>query len=442
MKNKKIGAISLGCPKNLVDTEVMLGLAQNAGWNTVTDENSADVLLINTCAFIRPAEEEAYQEIEHACDLKRKGKVKAVIVAGCLPKRRGKELEKKYPLVDVFLDTSNFDAIQKVLNDIITNKMPYIPPKPNTFLYNHSTPRLPATGGPFAYIKISEGCDLNCSFCIVPKLRGPMQSRPVASIVKEAEHLKKIGMLEINLIAQDLTAYGIDINTSLEKLLKVLDKADTPPWIRLLYCHPDRVGDKLIKIMADSEKILPYIDIPIQHISEKILKAMKRPHNPARIKNLINKLRKQIPNITIRTTLLVGFPGESEKDFEMLCNFVREYELDHIGVFPYYKEDGTPAASMTDQIPEEEKLQRAETIIKIQKDIVAKRHKNSKDKIINVLITGKSDRTDYPWIGRSISQAPDIDGCTFIKGEGLSPHMTVKARQEGYEEYDILATVV
>lgn len=442
---RKIGVISLGCPKNLVDSEVLLGLAREAGWEITADEAAAEVLLINTCCFIAPAEREARGEIERAAARKREGKLAWLIVAGCLPKRQGQRLAEEYPEIDALLGPGDLPKLPNLLRGLeekTGTKRPAAAMSERTFLYDELTPRLLATPRHYAYSKIAEGCSRHCSFCIIPKLRGRQASRPIASIVAEAAALARGGARELNLIAQDLTAYGRDLAPAAElaDLLERLAGAPTPPWIRLLYNYPDGFSERLIETIAAGSKILPYLDIPLQHIDRGVLRAMRREVEPQRVRELLAGLRERIPGLTLRTTLLVGFPGESERAFRELGDFVEEQRFEHLGVFPYSREEGTAAARRKDQVPEEERFRRAEEIMRLQSEIVLARQKASLGRPLQALVLGPSGRGDYPFFGRHQGQAPQIDGVTFLKSERpLAEGEIVGVRQVGHEEFDVLA---
>lgn len=439
-----MGVISLGCPKNLVDSEVMLGLAQKAGWEITNDEAQAEVLLINTCCFIAPAEVEAAEEIRRAVAKKRRREIRGLIVAGCLPQRYGKDLAEEFPDVDAFLGTANFQTLPAVLAKLehpSRRRLSWATQARASFLYDDTTPRLRATPGPFAYSKIAEGCSRHCSFCIIPRLRGPQHSRAIDSVVQEAADLAAQGVQELNLIAQDLTAYGSELRPplSLTELLEKLEAASTPPWIRLLYNYPDRFDERLIAAIAASKKVLPYLDLPLQHIDDAILTAMRREVSAAEIAALLDRLRSAIPGLTLRTTLLVGFPGETEQAFARLCDFVRRQRFDHLGVFPFSVEEGTRAAKLPGQVPEAERVRRAEEVMRIQEEIVAEKQRQRRGQPLSVLVLGPSGRSDYPFFGRSQAQAPQIDGVTFLRGGEMAAGQILTAALEGNEAFDGLA---
>ena len=363
--------MSLGCPKNLVDSEVMLGLLQERGWS-LSSSGEAEVVIVNTCGFIREAKEESIEAILSAASDKKQGKVGKVVVAGCLPQRYGKELVSELPEVDLFVGTGEFHRIADLLQS---------PPKagsggktqigPPEFLYDHRTPRIDTSLPGSTYLKVSEGCANFCSYCVIPSLRGRLRSRSIASIVQEARQAVSRGVREINLIAQDITSYGGDRKdgASLVRLLKGLVKVEGLRWIRLLYAHPARVTPELIGLLREEEKICKYLDLPLQHVDEGILKAMNRPSPEQPLPDFIARIREEVPGIVLRTSLIVGFPGETEKAFRRLEEFVREARFDRLGAFPYSREEGTPAASLRGQVPERVKRERLRRIMALQKKI-------------------------------------------------------------------------
>jgi ribosomal protein S12 methylthiotransferase len=428
---KRVSAISLGCPKNLVDTEVMLGLLKNAGYEITFNPDSAEILIINTCSFIKSAVEESKTTINAA--LKKNQKI---IVTGCLVQRYQDKLLQEFPDIAYIVAPGEIYKIDKIINN--SQKIYLDIPK---FIYSHTTPRLLTTLNFTAYIKIADGCNNLCSYCLIPKLRGKFRSRKVESIVEEAEKLASLGVKEIILIAQDTTFYGADIYGSprLAQLIQELVKIEQIKWIRIMYTHPEHLTDDVISIISEEDKICPYIDIPLQHIDDKILKNMNRPIPSYRIRELINKLRKTIPDITLRTSIMVGFPGEGEAEFEKLIEFVQEIEFDHLGVFKYSKEEGTLASSMPQQVPEKIKEDRLIKIMQLQQQISAKKLKNKLGKTIEVVIERIIDKVTY---ARSKYDAPDIDGLVIINGEVGKVGEFVKVKIIDSKEYDLIGKKV
>lgn len=426
---KKISAISLGCPKNLVDTEVMLGLLKEASYYVTFNPDEAEILIINTCSFIKPAVDESKSIIQEALNKNQK-----IIVAGCLVQRYGDKLLQEFPNIAYLVAPGEIYKICKILNN--SQKVYSNTPK---FIYSHNTPRLLTTLNFTAYIKIAEGCSNCCSYCLIPKIRGRFRSRKIEDIVKEVENLASSGIKEIILIAQDTTSYGVDIygKPKLAQLLKKLVKIDPIKWIRIMYTHPNHLTDDVVSIISEDEKICPYIDIPLQHIDDNILKRMNRTLSSQQIRGLIKKLRASIPDIALRTSLMVGFPGENKENFKKLGDFVQEIEFDRLGVFKYSQEEGTLAASMPDQIPEQIKEERLYQVMELQQKISAKKLKNKVGKRIEVVIEKIANEITY---ARSKYDAPEIDGMVIINekigqvGEFVDVEVIVS------NEYDLMAT--
>ncbi len=439
-RKQKIGVVSLGCPKNLVDSEVMLGLLQKDGYELTPNEDEADVMIVNTCAFVEDAKKESIDAILDLAHKKKKGSIQKLVVTGCLAQRYQKELEHELPEVDHFLGTGEFQHIAEVLG--ATTELPVAKSMVNDpeFVYDYATPRLMVLPEHTAYVKIAEGCSRTCSFCIIPKLRGPGRSRSIESIVKEVERLAESGALEINLIAQDLTAYGVDLKdgTNLEKLLRELVKIPGPRWIRLLYSYPMFFSDSLIELISENEKICSYLDIPLQHIDSKLLATMRRYVNEDEIRGLLRKLRNRIPGLTLRTTLIVGFPGETEEQFQKLLRFVEETEFDRLGAFAYSQEEGTPAGEMPNQLDTVVKQSRLDHLMRLQQPISQKRNESYLGKTMEILVDRKlEEKGEFQYVGRTEGQALDIDGSVFLKAKKLKVGSMVKAKIEGASEYDL-----
>lgn len=432
--------VSLGCPKNLVDSEVTLGLLTKAGHPVTTDPSKAEILIVNTCSFIQDASREAIETILQLVPFKREGRCRLLIVSGCLPQRYGKVLEKELPEVDLFVGTGSFQKIPYLISRERKKKSYLAGP---TFLYNEKTPRILSTPSFTAYLKIAEGCSKTCTFCTVPKIRGPYRSRRISSVLKEAEGLAAQGVKEAILIAQDTTAYGEDLDdgTSLEKLLKGLVQIDGLQWIRILYAYPrfSNFTEGLIELMAHEEKICPYLDLPIQHIDDEILRRMGRRSREKEIRTLIEKLRTSIPEIALRTSLIVGFPGEREKQFEALLRFVEEAQFDHLGAFKYSSEEGTPAHKFHNTVPEKIKEERYHRLMKAQKRISFKKYRRMLGKTVEVLVE-EHDGSKEALKGRMKTQAPEIDGSVFLKGKA-NPGDLVNALITQARPYDLVGVI-
>lgn len=435
--------ISLGCDKNLVDTEVMLGLLASKGHQMVDDEKDADVIVINTCCFIHDAKEESIQNILEMAELKKEGRLKALIVTGCLAQRYKEEIIEEIPEVDAVLGTTSYDKILDAIDEALEGhhrvEMTDIDALPLV-----DTKRLVTTGGHFAYLKIAEGCDKHCTYCIIPKIRGNFRSVPMERLLKEAEELAEQGVKELILVAQETTLYGKDIygEKSLHKLLKELCKISGIQWIRILYCYPEEITDELIQVMKEEKKICHYLDLPIQHASDAILKRMGRRTSKAQLKEIIAKLRKEIPDITLRTTLITGFPGETEEQHEELMEFVDEMEFDRLGVFTYSPEEDTPAALMDDQIEEEVKEDRQAELMELQQDIAFDLAEDMIGKEVLVLIEGKvADENAY--VGRTYKDAPNVDGLIFVNTEEeLMSGDFARVKVTGALEYDLIGEII
>ena len=435
--------ISLGCDKNLVDSEVMLGLLASKGYQIVDDETQADVIVVNTCSFIHDAKEESIQTILEMAEYKTTGKLKALIVTGCLAQRYQQEIMDEIPEVDAVLGTTAYDNIIEVVEDALAGK-PQVKLADTDALPLVDTKRLVTTGGHYAYLKIAEGCDKHCTYCIIPKLRGNFRSVPMERLVAEAESLADQGVKELILVAQETTLYGKDIygEKSLHKLLKRLCEIDGIYWIRVLYCYPEEIYDELIQVMKEEEKICNYLDLPIQHASDAILKRMGRRTSKQQLIDLVEKLRREIPDITLRTTLITGFPGETEEHHEELMEFVDQMEFDRLGVFTYSAEEDTPAATMPDQVPEEVKEDRQAEIMELQQDIVFEQAENMVGREVLVMIEGKvADENAY--VGRTYKDAPNVDGFIFINTEEeLMSGDFAMARVTGALEYDLIGELI
>jgi len=442
----KIGFVSLGCPKNQLDTEVMLHEVLQAGYEITPEETEADIVIINTCAFIESAKQEAIDNILDIAWLKKNHTLKAIIVTGCLAERYREEIFKELPEVDALLGVGSIHHIVDAIKAVETkakrkNKYSSFEDKETVRLGGD---RVLTTPEYTAYLKIAEGCDNRCAYCAIPAIRGRFRSRPMEDLVAEAKQLEELGVRELNIVAQDITRYGQDIygEYRLAELLHRISEATTIPWIRLLYCYPDKITDELIAEMRDNPRIVKYIDMPMQHISDRMLTAMNRHGDSALIRNVVAKLRREIPEIVIRTTFITGFPGETEEDFEELCTFVREMEFDHVGVFPYSREEDTPAYDMPDQIDTQVAQDRADMIMADQMEINARKNEEKVGKIIKVLCED-FDPVSEIHFGRSEADAPEIDGKVYFRAPGrIAPgsFMYVKIRE--VSDYDLVGRAV
>ena len=441
-----IGFVSLGCSKNLVDTEMMIGVFKENNFNIVNDPSKADVIVVNTCGFIEHAKEEAINTILEMAEYKKTSKCKALIVTGCLVERYKEELQKALPEVDIFLKYSDYaeskgnsaEIFAKVLKEIEQKNKEY----KNTAL--NFMNRVITTGEQYAYLRIAEGCSNRCTYCAIPYIRGPFVSRKLEDIIEEAKMLVKSGRRELILIAQDTSKYGIDIygEPKLAELLQELCKIENLKWIRFLYTYPEDVTDELIKVVKENEKICKYFDIPIQHISNKVLKRMNRKCTGESIKDTIKKLRKEIPEVVIRTTVMAGFPGETQEDFEELYNFVKEAKFDKLGAFTYSKEDGTPASRLKEQIHHMTKKARYNKIMKLQQEISKENENKQIGKELEILIENITPDKKY-YIGRSYMDVPGIDGIAYVENN-INENLIgkyIKAKVKSVKEYDIFCSL-
>lgn len=435
--------ISLGCDKNLVDSEVMLGLLDAKGYQMVDDETLADVIVINTCCFIHDAKEESIQTILEMAQYKTEGRLKALIVTGCLAQRYQKEILEEIPEVDAVLGTTSYDRIVETVEEALAGNG-HLELEDVDALPLVDVKRLVTTGGHYAYLKIAEGCDKHCTYCIIPKIRGNYRSIPMERLLKEAEELAEQGVKELILVAQETTLYGKDLygEKSLSKLLRELCKINGIRWIRLLYCYPEEIDDALIQVMKEEKKICHYLDLPIQHANDTILKRMGRRTSKQQLEKIVKKLRQEIPDIALRTTLITGFPGETQEQHEELMEFVDEMEFDRLGVFTYSPEEDTPAAEMSDQISEEVKQERQAELMELQQDIVFDQAEDMIGQEVLVMIEGKvADENAY--VGRTYKDAPNVDGLIFINtDEELMSGDFAKVKVTGALEYDLIGELM
>ena len=437
--NKKILLVSLGCDKNLVDSEMMLGLVTEKGYSITDDENKADIIVINTCCFINDAKQESIDTILQMAELKKNGSLKALIVTGCLAERYREEIQKEIPQVDAVIGTTAFDKIAEAIDEVIAGK------GTNYYEDLNAVPiagknRVITTGGHYAYLKIAEGCDKHCTYCIIPKIRGKYRSIPMEILLQDAKKLAEDGIKELILVAQETTLYGMDIygEKKLPELLRELAKIEGLSFIRLLYCYPEEITKELIAVIKEEPKICHYLDMPIQHASDNILKRMGRRTSNQDLIEKISLLRKEIPDICIRTTLITGFPGETAKDFKQLKDFVTQIRFDRLGVFAYSAEENTPAAKMKKQVPAFIKNARKNKIMKLQQAIAFEKAKEAIGKNVQVLVEGKLPE-DGVYIGRTYKDAPNVDGYIFLRSDrDLMTGAVINVSVTGSHEYDLI----
>lgn len=448
MEKIKLFCVSLGCDKNLVDTEKMLGVAGGLGVSFTDDETEADAILINTCCFIGDAKEESVNTILEMARYKEEGKCRALIVAGCLAQRYKQEIIDEIPEVDAILGTTSYEEIGNVLTRLFGEEKEKKEEHISCFhdlkeLPETAKKRVMTTGGHYAFLKIAEGCDKRCSYCIIPYLRGPYRSVPMEQLLAEARELADNGVRELILVAQETTLYGKDLygEKTLPKLLHELAQIPGIYWIRIQYCYPEEITDELIQTIKTEEKVCHYLDIPIQHASDRILKRMGRRTHKAELKERIGALRREIPDIALRTTFICGFPGETEEDHEELMEFVDEMEFERVGVFTYSAEEDTPAYSYPDQIPEEVKEERRADVMELQQEIAFEHCENMVGKVLDVMIEGKvADEPAY--VGRTYMDAPNVDGLIFVNADEMLMYGDfVRVKVTGANEYDLIGEV-
>ena len=437
----RVGLVSLGCPKNQVDAEHIVYNLREEGYEIIPDAALADVAVINTCGFIESAKQEAIDTILEFCTLKSEGRIKAVIVTGCLAERYKAEIRSELPEVDAVVGLGANELLGEIIKKVLAGGTADMSGDKYSLIIDAR--RIVSTET-FAYLKIAEGCDNHCTYCAIPSIRGRLRSRKLESIVDEAKWLAKVGFKEIILVAQDTTVYGLDLygKPMICELLRELCKIDGLKWIRTLYSYPERITDELIELIASEEKLVKYLDIPIQHCNDRVLKRMNRKSTKAELVSLVKKLRERIPGVILRTTLIAGFPGETEEEFEELCEFVNEMKFDRLGCFAYSQEEGTPAALLPDQIDEEEKQRRADTVTEAQMLISDRQSEERVGKDIEVVVEGW-DKWAECYFGRSYAEAPEIDGKIFFTSE--SPRTVgeyVKVHIDGTMDYDLLGSVV
>ncbi len=438
----KILFVSLGCDKNLVDSEMMLGMLGDKGFTFTDDETEADIVVVNTCCFIGDAKEESINTLLQMSELRESGQLKALIAAGCLAQRYREEIQEEIPQVDAIIGTTAIEdivsAVEEVLAGNSQNHYRDINEKPVT-----GQKRVVTTGGHFAYLKIAEGCDKHCTYCIIPKVRGSFRSVPMENLIAEATKLAEAGVKELILVAQETTLYGVDLygEKSLPKLLHELAKVSGIYWIRILYCYPEEITDELIEAIATEPKVCHYLDIPIQHASDAVLKRMGRRTNQEELRAMVEKLRNRIPDICLRTTLISGFPGETQEDFEELYRFVDEMEFDRLGVFAYSQEEDTPAAMMPEQVEESVKEARRDELMELQQEIAFEKAEDMVGRVLTVMIEGKVADEDA-YVARTYKDAPNVDGYLFVNTTAnLMTGDFVKVQVIGSNEYDLIGEI-
>ncbi|WFR54847.1 30S ribosomal protein S12 methylthiotransferase RimO [Anaerocolumna sp. AGMB13025] len=452
--------VSLGCDKNLVDSEIMLGLIRDKGYQITNEEKEADIIVVNTCCFINDAKEESINTILEMAEYKRTGTLKVLIVTGCLGQRYKEEIQKEISEVDAILGTSSYNEIVTVIEDALEGRKTVSVKEPED-IKAVNTSRINTTGGYFSYLKIAEGCDKHCTYCIIPKIRGNYRSIPMESLIKEAKDLVSSGIKELILVAQETTLYGKDIygEKKLPELLKELCKIDGLEWIRILYSYPEEITDELIQVIKSEDKICKYLDMPIQHASDSILKRMGRRTNKEELTNIIRKLKENIPEIALRTTLISGFPGETEEEHEELKEFLKEMKFDRLGVFTYSKEDDTPAAKMKNQIHKHIKKRRQAEIMELQQEIAFDHAMDTVGRKLKVMIEGKLPEDSLEeqsilepeqllsmgniYIGRTYMDAPNVDGFIFVQARGeLMSGEFVEVMVTDAKEYDLIGELI
>jgi ribosomal protein S12 methylthiotransferase len=448
---KKVGFISLGCPKNLVDSEVMMGQLKANGYELTADASEADTVVVNTCGFIDSAKRESIEAILEAARLKTEGLATRLVVAGCLVERYRDELKAEMPEVDAFIGTSQINDILAVCDPgTDTRSLPVVSlgNQTATYLYDESTPRVLATPSHYAFIKIAEGCDRPCAFCFIPQMRGHFRSRRFGSIIAEAQQLAEEGVKELILVAQDSSRYGEDLGKqdALAHLLRELSHTEGIEWVRVMYTYPTHISDAFLDVLAEEPKAVSYLDMPLQHASQNVLKLMKRGGNRQSLERLIQRVRARVPGIAVRTTFITGFPGETEDDFEELLAFVKNVEFDRVGVFTYSDEEGTPAYDLPDKVDPKIAKQRRARLMKEQSRISRKRNKAKIGDTVRVLFEGESSESELLWQGRMETQAPDIDGCVLINDapEGFVPSSGdfVNVLITEAQQYDLVGRIV
>ena len=442
-KAARVGIVALGCAKNLVDTEVMAGLLAEAGFILTGDVEDAEVLVVNTCGFIEPAQRESVETVLELARLKETGKLRALVVAGCLPRRfDAATVAAELREADAVIGTAEVPLIADVVRQVLRGERVVLAENAPSFLYHDRLPRLVSTPGHTAYVKVAEGCDHPCTFCTIPRIRGPFRSRPMESIEAEVRTLVERGVGEVVLIGQDTTMYGVDLygRLALPELLRRLDRTGVR-WVRLLYAYPAHVTPELIDAMAELPSVCPYLDMPLQHASDRVLRAMRRWGNRRRYEELIDRIRQRMPYVALRTTFIVGFPGETEQDVEQLLDFVQAVRFDHVGVFAYSREEGTPSARLAEQVPAREKARRRRAVMELQRRLVEQTLARRLGMELEVVLERPTGGNGQ-WATRSVFQAPDVDGETRLELPAGRVGQWVRVRLCGVDGYDYLASPV
>lgn len=441
---KKLHLVSLGCPKNLVDSEIMLHRLEHDGYEVVEDPSRADLLLINTCGFIASAVEEAIDEILRLTEYKRQDPDKLLVVTGCLVQRYGGDLKKELPEVDLFTGIDGFQEIDELVRQATQSADVLVDLRSAQYLMDSSSGRRLSTPPFRSYLKITEGCDNRCSYCMIPSIRGKLRSRPIDDLVTEAQQLEQSGVRELTLIAQDLTAYGNDLpgTDGLVLLLQELLRQTGIVWFRLLYLYPTGISDDLLQLIAGESRIVPYLDIPFQHTGDSVLKRMNRRYGRQDLDRLLGRIRKILPECAIRTTLMVGFPGEEDKDINEMIAFLKHWTIDHVGIFRYADEDGSAAFRISGKVDEETKKERYNRVMEVQAEICKTRQQRFVDTVQPVLVEGLSRESDLLLEGRTRYQAPDIDGCVYITAGTVSPGDIAQVRITEAHTYDLVGEIV
>lgn len=442
---RTVFTVSLGCPKNLVDTELMLGLLVEAGFAPCEEVEEADLLLVNTCGFIQSAVEEGIAEILTLVEIKERCPEKKLVVVGCMVQRYGADLVKELPEVDLFIGTEGTQDIAGRVLALAQTEKTLVHLAPPTFLLDFTLPRKLSSPAHRAYMKVTEGCSNRCAYCLIPSLRGDLRSRHLADLVNEVGMLAENGVQELTLVAQDLTAYGLDLGAGaprLVELLRALLAASEIPWFRLLYLYPTRVNAELLEFMAANPRIVPYLDIPLQHVSDSVLKGMNRPYGRRQIEALLGKIRSLLPQAAIRTTFMVGFPGETEADVAQLAEFMQEQRLAHVGIFGYSNEEGCAAYHLPGQCSEEEKSERRQRLMELQSGISLAGNQAMVGRVEKVLVEGWSRETDLLLEGRTRFQAPEVDGCVYINAGVGNPGDIVEVRITEAHPYDLVGEII
>ena len=441
----KVGLTSLGCAKNLVDSEVILGYLRADGIEVCEDLGDAEVVIVNTCAFIAEAERESAETIRRLEELKARGEIARLVVAGCLPARRGRHLAGEFPGVDRVILPAEIPGVAGIVRALDSPALNGAgDAEGGAFLYDHLSPRLRLSPPHYAYLKIGEGCDNRCSYCVIPSIKGPARSRSADSVMEEARALAAGGARELDLISQDTTAFGGDRpgGKGLPALLGDLAGIEGVRWIRLLYGHPARYTDELLRVIAGEAKICTYVDFPLQHAAGRVLEAMRRRMTKAQVVERLARVRELVPGVTVRTTFMVGFPGETEGDFEELLDFVREAKFEHLGAFTYSRERGTPAARLPGQVPRKVKGERLRRLMMLQQEIVREANERMLGRTVEVMVDERLEEGTFPLRGRTAGDAPEVDGTVYLSGSGAAPGDIVPVRITGMMEYDLVGEIL